>query len=689
MNRLSAETSPYLQQHAGNPVDWFPWGAEALERARAEDKPILLSIGYSACHWCHVMAHESFEDPEIAGLMNRLFINVKVDREERPDLDHIYQAAHALLTRRSGGWPLTMFLTPSQQPFFGGTYFPPRSGRGRPGMDELLPRVAEAYRAEGPAIAEEASRLTAALALTNPGQPAGDAALDAGLAGRAYDAMVRTFDLEDGGFGGAPKFPHPTELEFCLRRHALDGRQDALAHVKLTLARMQEGGIQDQLAGGFCRYSVDESWTIPHFEKMLYDNAALLRLYADGSRAARDPSFARTAEAIVCWLMNEMHSSEAGFYSSLDADSEGEEGRFYVWTPDEARAALSEAEAAVALPHWGLDGPPNFEHRAWHLRVSEPLPELAVRLGIAPADAATALESARSKLLYRRSRRVRPGRDEKVLTSWNALTIAALARAARVLGREDWLVDSYRATDFVRRQLWRGDRLLATRKDGRSHLNGYLDDHAFMLAALLELMQSGFRKHDLAWAIEIADTLLARFEDPQGGGFHFTSHDHEPLILRAKPGHDSATPSGNGVAARALISLGHWLGETRYIEAGERTVRAFATAMTRSSAGFCSLIVALEACLAPPFIVLLRGDQAQCSAWQRELEQQYRPGVEVLNLAGHADLPGALVQPAGVDPRYAAAWLCREGVCLPPLTSRTDLEQQLALQPQQPSETFA
>ena len=677
MNRLGGETSPYLLQHAHNPVDWYPWGEEALARAARENKPILLSIGYSACHWCHVMAHESFEDAEIAALMNRHFVNIKVDREERPDLDQVYQAAHAMLTQRSGGWPLTMFLTPEQEPFFGGTYFPKASRYGLPGFGELLPKIAAAYREQPGAIGEQNARLKAALSLMNPEPPAVDSELPEDAVPRALAELARSFDPQHGGFGRAPKFPHAAELDLCLRHHAETGDQNALEIVRVTLQRMAEGGIHDQLAGGFCRYSVDAEWTIPHFEKMLYDNAALLALYADAWRATGDALFASAARGIAAWVLSEMRSPEGAFCSSLDADSEHEEGKFYVWTSGEARALLDDDEYAVAARYWGLDGPPNFEGRAWHLRVLIPLEEIARESGRSIEQVGHAIESARAKLAGARSRRVRPGRDDKVLTSWNALMIGALARAARALDESEWLAAAQQATDFIRETLWHDGRLLATYKDGRAHLNAYLDDHAFMLCALLELLQAEFRAQDLAWAVELADALLDRFEDQAAGGFFFTSHDHERLIHRPKPGHDNATPSGNGMAAQALRTLGAWLGETRYVDAADRTLRAFARELAAHPSGFASLLVALGESFQPPTTVILAGDVATCATWMRRLSHAYRPRVRALDVSAQTALPDVLAKPHVGSAAQATAWVCRGVTCLPPVSTIEEVERNL------------
>src|SRR5512143_1276897 len=435
LNRLATEPSPYLLQHADNPVDWYPWGAEALDRARREDKPILLSIGYSACHWCHVMAHDCFEDAEVAAVMNRLFVNIKVDREERPDLDQIYQAAHQLLAQRGGGWPLTVFLTPDQTPFFAGTYFPKAPRYNLPGFVSLMENVARAWHERRGEVLAQNAALREALA--EQPQPAGrETTLDAAPLAQAVRDLARAFDPVWGGFSPAPKFPRPGELVFLLRQ-AQAGDAEAREMALFTLRKMASGGVADQLGGGFCRYSVDAQWAIPHFEKMLYDNGPLLALYADAWALTGEPLFRETAEGIVGWLLREMRAPEGGFYSALDADSEGHEGRFYVWTPDEVRALLSADEYAVAAPAYGFDAPPNFENAHWNPVLARPLTEVAAALGIAEDEAAARLASARAKLFAARATRVRPGCDDKQLTSWNALMVAGLAHAGRVMARPD------------------------------------------------------------------------------------------------------------------------------------------------------------------------------------------------------------------------------------------------------------
>jgi uncharacterized protein len=676
-NRLADATSPYLQQHADNPVAWWPWCEEALARARAEDKPILLSIGYSACHWCHVMAHESFADADTAAVMNRLFVNIKVDREERPDLDKIYQTAHQLLAQRPGGWPLTVFLTPDDlKPFFAGTYFPKAPRHGLPAFTELLASIEQAYREQRDAIRAQNDSLMAALASLEP--KAADTVPDTAPLEGARRQLAGSFDAERGGFGRAPKFPHPTNLELLFRHWAAtaaDGVPDehALHMARFTLEGMIRGGMNDQLAGGFCRYSVDDDWMVPHFEKMLYDNGPLLALCCDAFAITGEPVFCDAAAATADWTMREMQSPEGGYYSSLDADSEGEEGRFYVWDRDEIAALLMPAELAFVTPLWGLDRPPNFEDR-WHLHQYRTPAAVAAEQGLTAEEAAALLGSVKSKLLAARAERVRPGRDDKVLTSWNALLIKGMARAARTLGRPDLLDSAERALGFIRETLWRDGRLLATYKDGRAHLNAYLDDYALLLDALLELLQVRWCRADLDWAVALADVLLDRFFDADHGGFYFTAADHEALITRPKPFGDESIPSGNGVAAHALQRLGHLLGEHRYLDAAAATLRCAAEPMRRVPYAHATLLAALDEHHAPPETIVIRGHAPALADWQAAAQQGYRPRRLVLAIPADATaLPGSLAAMAPRAGGGALAYRCRGTHCEPPITGRAEL----------------
>ncbi|MCG6942169.1 MAG: thioredoxin domain-containing protein [Thiohalocapsa sp.] len=674
-NRLAEATSPYLKQHASNPVDWWPWCDEALALAREQDKPILLSIGYSACHWCHVMAHESFEDAATAAVMNRLFVNIKVDREERPDLDRIYQTAHQLLARRPGGWPLTVFLTPDDlKPFFAGTYFPKAPRHGLPAFTELLASIERAYREQGDAIREQNESLMDALASLEP--RAADTVPDMAPLEGARRQLAGAFDAEHGGFGQAPKFPHPSNLELLFRHWAAtaaDGQPDAQAlHMaRFTLERMVRGGINDQLGGGFCRYSVDDHWMIPHFEKMLYDNGPLLALCCDAWQITGERLFRDAAAATADWAIREMQSPEGGYYSSLDADSEGEEGRFYVWDKDEVAALLEPEELALVVAVFGLDRPPNFEGR-WHLHQYRTPETVAAEQGLDAGQAAVLLGSARAKLLTARATRVRPGRDEKVLTSWNALMIKGMARAARVLERPDLLASAERALDFIHARLWRDGRLLAIYKDGKAHLNAYLDDHALLLDALLELLQTRWRRADLDWAVALAEVLLSQFFDAAQGGFFFTAADHEALITRPKPLGDESMPSGNGVAAHALQRLGHLLGEPRYLDAAASTLRFAAEPMCSVPYAHATLLAVLDEYHTPPETIVIRGLQAQLGAWQAAVQRGYRPRRVVLAIPADApDLPGNLraMAPDETIRGGILAYRCRGTHCEPPVST--------------------
>ncbi|HEX5462836.1 MAG TPA: thioredoxin domain-containing protein [Steroidobacteraceae bacterium] len=679
-NRLIGETSPYLRQHAHNPVDWYPWGQEAFARALAERKPVHLSVGYAACHWCHVLAAESFEDEGTAQVLNELYVNIKVDREERPDVDRIYQIAQQMLTQRSGGWPLTMFLTPDdRRPFFGGTYFPKEARYGLPAFRELLVRVAQYYREHEAELRQQNEALMSAFAQIDPPPPATVELSDAPL--RLFrQTLERTFDQRYGGFGGAPKFPHPKSLELLLRqwRAGADGDTPdlhALYMSGLTLRRMADGGINDQLAGGFCRYSVDEYWMIPHFEKMLYDNGSLLAVYSDAYVATGDTFYGRVAAQTADWIRREMQAPEGGYYSSLDADSEGREGKYYVWDRDEVRSALTAEEFEPFAARYGLDRNPNFEGR-WHLHVFRSVEDVASTLDRSRESVESALRSAGEKLLRIRERRVRPSRDDKILVSWNGLMIRGMAVAARALARDDLAESAAGALDFIRRTLWRDGRLLATYNDGRAHLNAYLDDYAFLADAVMELQQVRFRSDELQFARELLDVLLRHYADGRAGGFFFTSDDHEQLIHRPKSFGDDATPAGIGIAAFALQRMGYLLGETRYLEAAEQAVRAGWAVMEKYPQAHTSLLTALEELLNPPEIVVLRGDRGTVETWLRELARLYSPRRMVLAVpAETSGLPAALAEKTPGAP--AAAYVCRGSVCSEPIGSFGDLTEAL------------
>ncbi|RMG54709.1 MAG: thioredoxin domain-containing protein, partial [Gammaproteobacteria bacterium] len=575
-NRLAEESSPYLLQHADNPVHWQPWDERALAAARELDRPILLSIGYSSCHWCHVMAHESFADADTARLMNAHFVNIKVDREERPDLDKLYQTAHALMTQRNGGWPLTMFLEPETlAPFYGGTYFPKTARAGLPAFAEILERVAEYFRTHRDEIRATAGDIRQTFArLYHEGRPA--ETLHAAPLDMLRHEAASLFDPVHGGFGAAPRFPQPTLLERLLRHwHATrgEGQADAQAlhMVRHSLERMSNGGVFDQLGGGFFRYSTDERWEIPHFEKMLYDNAQLIGLLAE-LRAATGSAIARHAASLaIDWALRDMQTPEGAFLSAVDADSEGEEGRFYTWTPEEVETALG-ADFPVFAARWGLDGPANFEGR-WHLHGQLDTTALAERFGMQPRAVRALLKRARLKLLPVREQRPRPGLDDKVLTAWNALMITGLLRAARHLDRPQLRDEADRCLQFLRRELWVNGRLMASWKNGEARHPAYLDDHAFLLQALLERLQQGWDAELLEWAVQLTERLLGHFQ-AAGGGFFFTADDHEQLLERPRSFNDEALPNGNAIAARALMQLGWLLSEPRYLDAAEATLKA-------------------------------------------------------------------------------------------------------------------
>lgn len=681
-NRLGKETSPYLLQHADNPVDWYSWGDDAFALARKNGKPVLLSIGYSACHWCHVMAHESFEDDATAALMNQLFVNIKVDREERPDVDKIYQTAHQLLTQRGGGWPLTMFLNPEdQRPFFGGTYFPNEPRYGMPAFSQLLQSVANYFREQRDEVRIQGDRLHEALGRLEPTPAATNEVLTAVPLAAVREQLATTFDKEYGGFGGAPKFPHPTTIERLLRHWVATAGDaepdiDALFMATLTLTRMAEGGINDHIGGGFCRYSVDRYWQIPHFEKMLYDNGPLLALYAEAHLATGERLFADTAHATADWMLADMRSPEGGFFSARDADSEGEEGRYYVWTPEKVAELLQADDYAIFARHFGLDAAANFEGR-WHLSVREALADIAADSKRSLADVDAAIARAREILFDHRRSRVAPQRDEKQLTAWNALAIRGFAIAGQILQRNDLVDAAATAADFIAAKLFVNGRLLASYKDGRSQYPAYLDDHAFLLDALLHLMQARWSSTHLRIAVQLADALLEHFEDRDNGGFYFTASDHEQLMHRPKPLADESVPSGNGIAALALQRLGYLLGESRYLNAAESTLRAAWQAMTEYPHGHVSLLAALEEYLTPPEIIVLRGPAEEIARWRDAAAKLYAPSRLVFAIEDFEDdLPGALEERRPVSGE-TVAYRCIGTHCDLPVTSWKALASQL------------
>jgi uncharacterized protein YyaL (SSP411 family) len=657
-NALAGETSPYLLQHQHNPVDWQPWGEQALARARELDRPLLVSIGYSACHWCHVMERECFENDEIAALMNERFVCVKVDREERPDVDAIYMEACQLMNG-SGGWPLNVFITPEQVPFYAGTYFPPAPRRGMPSWPAVLDGVAEAWRTKRDEIREQSAAMVARLAgaarLTIAEGP-----LDGRVLDDAVEELRAIFDATSGGWGGAPKFPASSTIEFLLRRG-----ERTMTHY--TLRSMASGGINDQVGGGFARYSTDENWTVPHFEKMLYDNALLARAYLHGWQVSgtgeaggsdRDPILRRTAEETLDWALREMTGPEGAFFSALDADSEGVEGRFYVWSIGELRAVLgADAEEAIAWLGAGERG--NFEGaNILESRGAEPAPEVRERI--------------RSALLAVRSQRVWPGLDDKRLTAWNGLMISALAEAGAVLEREDYVAAARRAAAFVLDEMRDADgRLLRTYSAGEAKLNAYLEDHAFMVEALLTLYEATFEPRWFHAARELADAMIDRFGDPERGGFFQTSSDHEQLVARRKEIDDSPIPSGQSSAAFGLLRLAALTGEARYEQAGSSVLGLFGDLLRRSPLAFGHLLQALDFHLAPTHEVALVGSDT--SALQRVVRSAFRPHTVLAGGDGSDAAGVALLAGRAARDGRAAAYVCERFTCKQPVFEPDEL----------------
>lgn len=679
-NRLINETSPYLLQHAHNPVDWYPWGPEALERARTEDKPILLSIGYSACHWCHVMEHESFENDEIAQIMNENFVCIKVDREERPDLDSIYMNAVQMMTGH-GGWPMTMFLTPDLKPFYGGTYYPPADRQGMPGFPRVLLSIADSYQNRKQDILSSADAITAEIRKMNRFH-ATDEMLTTEVLNQAFSGLTTNFDRVNGGFGHAPKFPPSMALMFFLRHSKRTNSGSALEMAELTLEKMAEGGMYDHLGGGFARYSVDAHWLVPHFEKMLYDNALLARVYLYAYQATGKKSYRRVAEEILEYIIRDMTDRAGGFYSAEDADSEGVEGKFYVWTKAEVIAILGEEDGQLFCDYFDVTEQGNFEHGKSILNTPAKMEAIAHEKGIAVEEFSRRIEAARKKLFYEREKRVRPGRDEKILAAWNGLMLTAFAEAANILGRDDYRAVAVKNAEFLLANLVKNGRVLRTYKDGTAKLNGYLEDYSYLIEGLLAVYEATFDLKFFESARSLADTMIEQFWDEAEGGFFFTSSDHEELITRTKDYFDNATPSGNSVAAAALLKLGLLTEESLYHRCAATILRTMRPVMSKYPSAFGYLLSALDFYLSEPkeIAIVADPDSHEARSFVTEIYSRYLPN-KVVALREPADerateLIKLLADRKTVDGK-PTVYVCRNYTCLAPATTVEELTARL------------
>lgn len=674
-NHLIHETSPYLLQHAHNPVDWYPWGEEAFAKARAENKPVLLSIGYSACHWCHVMAHESFEDEAIAQLMNENFVNIKVDREERPDLDQIYMSAVQMMTHH-GGWPMTVFLTPEGVPFYGGTYFPPQDRYNMPGFPRVLIGVAEAYRDRPQDIAETGTSLVAELNRLSQGSGS-DEPIEKELLDAAYVGIIRNYDSVHGGFGGAPKFPPSMTLEFLLRTYARTGNKEALEMVTFTCRKMADGGMYDQLGGGFHRYSTDARWLVPHFEKMLYDNALLSRVYLHHFQVTQSAASRATVEGILDYVLREMTDARGGFYSTQDADSEGHEGKFFVWDIEEIRTALGETAATLFCDYYDITAGGNFEGKNIP-NVTRPLEAVATANNVTVDELNESLARGRQILFELREKRIKPDRDEKILTAWNGLMLASFAEAGVVLNRPDYTEAARKNAEFVLSSLQRDGFLLRTWKNGVAKFNAYLEDYAFLTEGLVTLFETTGESSWLTEALPLADRMIEEFWDEENGGFFFTGKSHENLIVRSKDYFDNATPSGNSVAANVLLRLAVLTDNDRYRNLAIAIFREVGDTTRRYPSGFGYLLSAMDFLLSTPKEVAIAGkDAADIEPLLRETWRRYLPNKVVApgfidNLA-----PSPLLKDRPLLGGRATAYVCEHYTCQQPVTDPADLRTQL------------
>jgi uncharacterized protein YyaL (SSP411 family) len=676
-NRLADETSPYLLQHAHNPVDWYPWGEEALARARAEQKPIFLSIGYSACHWCHVMERECFENPAIAEVMNDLFVNIKVDREERPDLDEIYMKAVTAITG-SGGWPMSVFLTPELKPYFGATYLPPERRWGRPSFPDVLLRLAEAWQSQRDAVIEQAERLTAVIAEEAAADLRGE--LQPDVSARARQQLLTSFDREWGGFGAAPKFPHSGDIRLLLRAHQRALDLQALHAAVFTLERMARGGIYDQLGGGFHRYSTDDKWCIPHFEKMLYDNALLVPAYLEAYLLTQDRELARVARESCDWALREMHTPEGGFASAQDADSEGEEGRFFVWTPDELEDVLGRELGRTTAAYFDVTARGNFENGAsalWRPRADA---DVARELGTSEDELARVIADARARLRVAREQRPKPLTDDKVLASWNGLMLSALAAAYQVLRERRYLQAAQAAARYVLTGMRRPDGgLFATARGGRAHIDGCLDDYVFLIQGLIDLYESDF---DTSWvreALALCEIVQARFADRERGGYFTTEGGQPGLIARTKTIHDGALPSGTGVHALNLLRLAHLTGQSELETTARGVIDAQAALVNRHPRLFAHLLIAVDFAAQEPREVVISGEPGdpRTDALLEAVRGTFVPQRVVALARASADA-AFLPLLHGREPRgVPAAYVCRRQVCTAPVHTAEALARAL------------
>ncbi len=695
-NRLAKETSPYLRQHAHNPVDWYAWGEEALERARAENKPIFLSIGYSSCHWCHVMERESFENAEIAASMNEKFINIKVDREERPDIDDIYMAATQMLSGH-GGWPNSVFLTPDLKPFFAGTYFPPDARMGRPGFGQILQTIGEAWREKRDEVTKVSNEVTERIRDLSKMSLSAEVPAPA-LLNRAFGDLAGRFDNKEGGFGSAPKFPHSTDISFLLRYHKRTANPEALRMAVISLDKMARGGIYDHLGGGFHRYSVDARWLVPHFEKMLYDNALLARVYLEAARAvaplpvspalreggpATAAFYRSVATETLDWILREMTSPEGGFYSALDADSEGVEGKYYVWKPDEIEEVLGKQEAAMLCGIYGVTSAGNFEDGASILNLRRSIVDEARDLNTDEAEIRLRLAGAKTKLLQAREKRVRPGRDDKALADWNALVISALAEGGRTLREERYLEAARKAARLILDKMRKDGRLLHSYIEGEARHAGLLPDYANTIAALLDLYEATFEPVWVEEARGLATQMIDLFADEKDGGLYLTPKDHEVLIARRRESNDGATPAGASMAAFALPRLAALTGDTNLMKTAEATFRLYRNMIEKFPAAFGHMLCALDQYLGGIREVVIAGRPGDPATFPflQAFRDDYQPNA-VIALADPDDASAAKIVPLldGKTPRDGKplAYVCEAGACKAPVATPAEMNQALA-----------